>query len=50
MCVCVCMTGPLCCTAEIDRYCKSTIIEKIKIFKKKCPLLCDQKVNICLKG
>ena len=28
MCIYIWMTGSLCCTAEIDRHCKSTIIKK----------------------
>ena len=37
------MTGSLCCTVEIDKYCNSTTMEKIKIIKKRnVPCTCFQ--------
>ena len=34
MCVCACMPESLSVQQKLTRHCKSTIIEKIKIFKK----------------
>ena len=35
------MTGSVCCTEKLKEHCKSTVVEKIKIFKnkkKKCKI------------
>ena len=39
VCVCVCITESLCCTAEINTTCKSTILQLKIIFKKRQNIL-----------